>query len=246
MIYSYRSTLVDRETNRAKNLLTPINTEYLLEAARKDEWSFVFHQHWVSNRVRIAYEVADMNTIEKTPAEKEESLTMREEVLAKIAALVRKTSATQENRKSEVLAVSALPQVCQLATNELFFSGRPGIPSRKARRTTAELDLETVRCKNMRRLTGPFGAKTQLAQITGLSRGNISHRLHGKKIFDTETAVMFCKALRLPEDWLDVPRRDRDIPAQTVELLKWEDRPHKSTRSDSKRQWMPPCTESRT
>ena len=37
MIFSYRSTLVNRETNRAKNLLTPIDTEHWIEVARKDE-----------------------------------------------------------------------------------------------------------------------------------------------------------------------------------------------------------------
>lgn len=37
MIFSYRSTLVNRETNRAKNLLTPIDTEHWIEVARKDD-----------------------------------------------------------------------------------------------------------------------------------------------------------------------------------------------------------------
>ena len=37
MIFSYRSTLVNRETNRAKNLLTPIDTEHWIEVARMDE-----------------------------------------------------------------------------------------------------------------------------------------------------------------------------------------------------------------
>jgi hypothetical protein len=40
MIFSYRSTLVNRETNRAKNLLTPIDTEHWIEVARMNEMGF--------------------------------------------------------------------------------------------------------------------------------------------------------------------------------------------------------------
>lgn len=37
MIFSYRSTLVNRETNKAKNLLTPIDTEKWFEVLRADQ-----------------------------------------------------------------------------------------------------------------------------------------------------------------------------------------------------------------
>jgi hypothetical protein len=38
MIFSYRSTLVNRETNKAKNLLTPIDTDRWLEVLREDKF----------------------------------------------------------------------------------------------------------------------------------------------------------------------------------------------------------------
>lgn len=38
MIFSYRSTLVNRETNKAKNLLTPIDTDNWLEVLRQDKF----------------------------------------------------------------------------------------------------------------------------------------------------------------------------------------------------------------
>lgn len=232
MICSYRSTLARRETYRVKNLLTPINAEHSLKVARTGECSFVFHQHWVSNHLPLVYEFADMHTIGSITVSKEPGAKMRDEVFAKVAAIVRKTLPIQVQLKCEGPASSVVQQDLQPVTKESYLPSRPRTPIHKARCTTAESDLAAVRRQNMRLLTRPFGAKTQLATIAGLSICNISHRLHGYKIFDTETAVMFCKLLRLPEDWLDVPRRDRDIPVQTVKLLTFEDCPHKLARRE--------------
>ena len=91
MICSYRSTLARRETYRVKNLLTPINAEHSLKVARTGECSFVFHQHWVSNHLPLVYKFADMHTIESITVSTEPSAKMRDEVFAKVAAIVRKT-----------------------------------------------------------------------------------------------------------------------------------------------------------
>lgn len=79
--------------------------------------------------------------------------------------------------------------------------------------------LRETRRLNLLTLTAQPGAKSQLARLTNLSAANISHRLHGNKIFDKETADFFCKQLALPEGWFETPKAPEDVPVQTVQLL---------------------------
>ena len=82
-----------------------------------------------------------------------------------------------------------------------------------------EEGLREVRRLNLLTLTNRAGAKTQLGRLTGLSAANVSHRLHGNKIFDKETADFFCERLGLPSGWFEQPRTEAEIPAATLKLL---------------------------
>lgn len=79
--------------------------------------------------------------------------------------------------------------------------------------------LREIRRANLAVLTNRSGAKSQLAALTQMSPANISHRLHGNKQFDQETADFFCAKLGLPAGWLDTPRREAEVPAHVHELL---------------------------
>lgn len=91
---------------------------------------------------------------------------------------------------------------------------------------TPEERLRLVRRANFALLLdGVAGAKTRLAELTSLTPTNISHRLHGHKIFDKETGKYFCSVLRLPEDWFEVPRQASEVPVLTTQLLRGEVQP---------------------
>lgn len=81
------------------------------------------------------------------------------------------------------------------------------------------IDLAEQRRLNFQTLTARSGAKTAMARVTGLSPANISHRLHGNKIFDANEAAFFCEKLGLPADWFEAPRTEADVPAETYALL---------------------------
>ncbi|MDO8416331.1 MAG: helix-turn-helix transcriptional regulator [Agitococcus sp.] len=82
-----------------------------------------------------------------------------------------------------------------------------------------EVMLRSIRRNNLMLLTQGIGAKTQLARLTGLSPANISHRLHGNKHFDKDTADLFADKLQLSVGWLEVPHELADIPAAAQQLL---------------------------
>lgn len=79
--------------------------------------------------------------------------------------------------------------------------------------------LRLVRQSNLALLTSRPGAKSQVGRLTGLSAANISHRLHGNKIFDKGTADFFCQRLALPENWFEAQRTEADIPQEYLALL---------------------------
>jgi hypothetical protein len=82
-----------------------------------------------------------------------------------------------------------------------------------------EAVLREVRRANFELLTETKGVKSRLVPLTGLSPANISHRLHGHKIFDKETGEFFCAKLGLPPGWFEAPRQKADIPAAVMQLL---------------------------
>lgn len=79
--------------------------------------------------------------------------------------------------------------------------------------------LPEVRRTNLALLTRLPGSKSALARLMDLSPANISHRLHGVKLFDDEQAQLFSGRLRLPRDWFDKPRKASEVPAKAMELL---------------------------
>lgn len=79
--------------------------------------------------------------------------------------------------------------------------------------------LPEVRRQNLMVLTSRSGAKAQLARLTGLSAANVSHRLHGNKLFDEETASFFCDRLGLPQGWFDAPHEESEVPQAVLKLL---------------------------
>jgi hypothetical protein len=84
---------------------------------------------------------------------------------------------------------------------------------------TSEDILREVRRVNLQLLTTRPGTKTQLSRLTGLSAANVSHRLHGNKIFDRDTGVFFGDKLGLPEGWFEVPQTEESIPPGTLNML---------------------------
>lgn len=82
-----------------------------------------------------------------------------------------------------------------------------------------EAQLRATRTNNLAMLTSGPGSKKQLCLLTGLTAANISHRLHGNKIFDRGTADFFCEKLELPMGWFDVAQTPANVPARALELL---------------------------
>lgn len=76
-----------------------------------------------------------------------------------------------------------------------------------------------VRRINLLLLTNRAGAKTQLGRLTGLSAANVSHRLHGNKIFDFGSGQFLAEKLALPLDWFETPQTEETIPQQTIKML---------------------------
>lgn len=84
---------------------------------------------------------------------------------------------------------------------------------------TDELKLREVRRSNLALITQQPGSKSHLGRLTGMSPANISHRLHGNKHFDDETAQFFCEKLNLPLGWFNEPHTEDDVPAEVFQLL---------------------------
>ncbi|MCC5611002.1 hypothetical protein LC612_30695 [Nostoc sp. CHAB 5834] len=82
-----------------------------------------------------------------------------------------------------------------------------------------EIALREVRQQNLAVLTDRPKAKSHLARLTQMSPANISHRLHGNKIFDKATADYFCKVLGLPLDWFETPKSEAQIPPEIIHRL---------------------------
>jgi hypothetical protein len=82
-----------------------------------------------------------------------------------------------------------------------------------------EEQLREIRRSNLQLLTTRPGTKTQLGRLTGLSAANVSHRLHGNKIFDYETSLFFGETLGLPQGWFETPQSEETIPADTMQML---------------------------
>lgn len=82
-----------------------------------------------------------------------------------------------------------------------------------------EAQLRKVRQENLKLLAEPKGVKSRMVLLTGLSPANLSHRLHGHKIFDAETGDFFCEKLGLPRGWFEAPRTAADIPLEVSQRL---------------------------
>lgn len=85
--------------------------------------------------------------------------------------------------------------------------------------TAEEAQQRIIRTNNLAMLTSGPGSKKQLCLLTGLTAANISHRLHGNKIFDRETGDFFCERLELPLGWFETPHTPAEVPARALELL---------------------------
>ncbi len=95
------------------------------------------------------------------------------------------------------------------ATRELLAPRAPSIRT--------DLDKEFIRRENLRLMTREWEVQIRLSKLSGLSTASISHRMSGRKIFDTKTAQRLCNALLLPNDWFDQPQPS--IPPATQKLL---------------------------
>lgn len=82
-----------------------------------------------------------------------------------------------------------------------------------------ELKLREVRRLNLGVITQQPGSKSHLARLVDMSPANISHRLHGNKHFDENTAKFFCEKLHLPEGWFNEPHEEADVPAEVLQML---------------------------
>lgn len=92
-------------------------------------------------------------------------------------------------------------------------------PAASAENASEKEVAREIRRRNFEMLTQPKGAKSRLVALTGLSPANISHRLHGHKVFDAETGEYFCGYLGLPSGWFESPRTEADIPPGALALL---------------------------
>lgn len=82
-----------------------------------------------------------------------------------------------------------------------------------------EAKLREVRRNNLMLITSMPGAKSQLARLVGMSPANISHRLHGNKHFDEETAQFFAEKLGFEPGWFNQVHGEGDVPAEVTSLL---------------------------
>ncbi len=128
---------------------------------------------------------------------------------------------TSESNPSVSLVVNTVQKEAPVARPKKQDSRTPADAgaSAPAGAANAEEGLRETRRLNLLALTAQPGSKSQLARLTGLSAANISHRLHGNKIFDKETAEFFCQRLSLPENWFESPRTASDVPEATRALL---------------------------
>lgn len=92
-------------------------------------------------------------------------------------------------------------------------------PVAPAAPVSGQLKLFAVRLANLTLVTSQAGAKSKLAELSGMSPANISHRLHDKKKLDDADAQRFCEALKLPEGWFDTPHSEDQVPAHVRTML---------------------------
>lgn len=124
-----------------------------------------------------------------------------------------------EPEKSLASLAAAVPSTAvsmNQPPKEPLVSTKPATPA-----TAEELEIATrvIRRANFEMLTKPKGVKSRLVALTGLSAANISHRLHGHKLFDAETGEFFCQKIGLPSGWFEQPRTEADIPPEAKALL---------------------------
>lgn len=93
------------------------------------------------------------------------------------------------------------------------------LPKKPDIRGLTEEELREIRRMNFALLTERPMAKSKLAELTGLSAANISHRIHGNKIFDAQEAEYFSGKLGLDKDWFDTKQEEKDIPESVLALL---------------------------
>lgn len=85
---------------------------------------------------------------------------------------------------------------------------------------SAAKPLFAIRRDNLLLMVSGKGSKVQLATLAGMSSANFSHRLHDRKKLDDKDALLFCKVLGLPSDFLDTPKTLEDIPGHVWETIK--------------------------
>lgn len=86
-------------------------------------------------------------------------------------------------------------------------------------REQSEDSLRELRRANLVLLTSRPGTKSRLGVLTELSAANVSHRLHGNKIFDQKEGQFFAAKLGLPADWFEFVQTAEAIPAATLDML---------------------------
>lgn len=125
------------------------------------------------------------------------------------------SSQTMSKRASSMVKKKVYPAETAQPATQIAVQGAPAAPST----AVPEETLREIRRANLAVLTSRPGTKSQLAALTEMSPANISHRLHGNKHFDQDTADFFCSKLNLPAGWFDTPRKEADVPAHVHELL---------------------------
>ena len=128
------------------------------------------------------------------------------------------TATSTESSADKSIAVQTLEEELAMtnATPEVAAATRA---TRAESSDPAELAQREIRRGNLLLLTTPAGAKSNLGRLTGLSAANVSHRLHGNKIFDKPTGQFFAQVLGLPEDWFETAHAEGDVPAATLQML---------------------------
>lgn len=131
-------------------------------------------------------------------------------------------TANQEAAPPAIVESKTIPQLQTQPTHmeaTVTLAATPEIQQAPTMAASNEEVAREIRRANFEMLTQPKGVKSRLVAITGLSPANISHRLHGHKIFDAETGEFFCQALGLPSGWFETPQTPASIPEATMKLL---------------------------
>lgn len=138
--------------------------------------------------------------------------------LVSVAPAIPATSATSVTAPNEELTMVK-------KSKQIAAKSSASVPAADA----TEAQLREVRRLNLVLLTSRPGTKTQLGALTGLSAANVSHRLHGNKIFDAETGTFFAGKLGLPDGWFEQEQSEATIPEATLALLTVKDANGKGT-----------------